>query len=150
MADDEKVVRVERTMAAPAEVIFEILADPSQHSVIDGSGSVKGPRGDAPARLALGTRFGMDMRIGLPYRMTNEVVEFEEGRLIGWRHVGGHVWRYRLEPADGGTRVTEEFDWSSNRAPLLLKVMNAVPRNREAMVKTLERLDAEAVRRASA
>jgi hypothetical protein len=29
-------------------------------------------------------------------------------------------------------------------------VMNAVPRNREAMVKTLERLDAEAVRRASA
>jgi uncharacterized protein YndB with AHSA1/START domain len=100
MADDEKVVRVERTIAAPAEVIFEILADPSQHSVIDGSGSVKGARGDAPARLALGTRFGMDMRIGLPYRMTNEVVEFEEGRLIGWRHVGGHVWRYRLEPAD--------------------------------------------------
>ena len=33
-----------------------------------------------------------------------EVVEFEEDRRIAWRHYGHHIWRYTLEPTDGGTR----------------------------------------------
>ena len=43
--------------------------------------------------------------------------EFEENRRIAWAHVGGHRWRYELEEVDGGTRVTESFDWSTSRAP---------------------------------
>ncbi len=141
MSNDNKVVRVSRVIPAEPQAIFDLLADPRRHADIDGSGSVKAARVNAPERLTLGSRFGMDMRIGLPYRITNEVVEFDEGRQIGWRHFGGHVWRYRLEPTDGGTLVTEEFDWSTNKAPLMLKAMKAQERNRVAMEATLKRLE---------
>jgi hypothetical protein len=82
----------------------------------------------------------MDMRIGLPYRMTNTVVEFDEGTRIGWRHVGGHVWRYVLSPVAGGTMVREEFDYSTNRAPLLLALMRAIPTNERSIERTLDNL----------
>ncbi|MDN5749967.1 MAG: SRPBCC family protein, partial [Pseudonocardia sp.] len=68
--------------AAPAEV-FALIADPHRHHEFDGSGTVRGAT-SGPERLALGDRFGMDMRITLPYRITNRVVEFEQDRLIGW------------------------------------------------------------------
>ena len=136
---DEKVVRGIRFVPADPQAIFDLLADPAQHATIDGSGSVRGTT-DAPQRLSLGAKFGMKMRIVLPYSMTNTVVEFEEGRRIGWRHVGGHVWRYILEPVEGGTRVTEEFDWSTNRAPLMLAVMNAKANNAKGIERTLENL----------
>ena len=51
------------------------------------------------------------MKLVVPYRMTNEVVEFVENETIAWRHLGGHIWRYRLDEVDGGTKITEEFDW---------------------------------------
>ena len=108
----EPKVSVSRVIAAPAQKIFDLLADPRMHPVLDGSGTVKKSRDGNPQRLALGTRFGMDMRMGAPYRIRNTVVEFEEGRLIAWRHIGRHRWRYELEPVDGGTKVTETFDWS--------------------------------------
>lgn len=139
--EGEKIVSVSRVIPVDAQVIFDILADPAMHAVIDGSSSVRKPLAGAPDRLALGAKFGMDMKIGLPYRITNEVVEFEEGRRIAWRHFGGHVWRYVLEPVEGGTRVTEQFDWRTNKAPLMLKVMRAVDRNRDSMVTTLEQLE---------
>ena len=43
---------------------------------------------------------------GLPYKITNRVVEFEADRRIAWRDFGGHRWRYGFSPtADGGTVV---------------------------------------------
>lgn len=138
---DNKIVRVSRVVPAEAQAIFDVLADPRRHCEFDGSGTVKAARVSAPERLTLGSRFGMNMRLGVPYRITNEVVEFDEARLIGWRHFGGHVWRYRLEPTEGGTLVTEEFDWSTNKSPLVLKAMKAPQRNKVAMEATLERLE---------
>lgn len=135
-----KVVWAERLVPASPDRIFNLLADPAQHSVIDGSGTVVAARRGAPSRLALGTKFGMDMRIGLPYRMTNTVVEFDEGARIGWRHVGGHVWRYVLSPVAGGTMVREEFDYSTNRAPWLLALMRAIPNNERSIERTLDNL----------
>lgn len=137
-----KLVWAERFVPAPAAAIFDLLADPRRHHEIDGSGSVVAARVDAPTRLSLGARFAMDMRIVVPYRMTNTVVEFEEGQRIGWRHVGGHVWRYVLTPAEGGTTVREEFDYSTNRAPLLLVAMRAVANNERAIERSLDRLAA--------
>lgn len=136
-----EVVYAERTIAASPQEVFNMLADPSMHKVFDGSGTVRDPHGKYPARLALGAKFGMNMRIVLPYRMTNTVVEFEEGRRIGWRHVGGHVWRYVLTPEGAGTRLREEFDYSSNRARLLLKAMNAVERNEQSILSTLDNIE---------
>lgn len=138
---EAKIVRVTRVIPAEAQAIFDVLADPRRHCEFDGSGTVKAARVNAPDRLTLGSKFGMDMRIGVPYRITNEVVEFDEARLIGWRHFGGHVWRYRLEPTEGGTLVTEEFDWNTNKSPLMLKVMKAPQRNKVAMEATLQRLE---------
>lgn len=139
-SDPAKVISRSTIVPAPAQSIFDLLADPRRHSEIDGSGSVKGTESDAPQRLALNSKFGMKMRIGLPYKMENTVVEFEEGRLIGWRHLGGHVWRYILEPVDGGTKVTEQFDWTNNRAPLMLKVMRAETNNAKSIERTLQNL----------
>lgn len=101
------------TVAAPPEVVFAIVADPRQHARIDGSGSVKEAVVDGPERLRLGSQFGMRMKKGAGYKTKNKVVEFEDGRLIAWRHVGLHRWRYELTPTNaGGTQVTETWDLS--------------------------------------
>jgi hypothetical protein len=135
-----RVVAVDRFIPAAPQAIFDVLADPSRHPEIDGSGSVKSARPDAPERLALGTKFGMSMKVGVPYSISNTVVEFEEGRLIAWRHFGRHIWRYRLEPVAGGTTVTEEFDYRKALSPQVLELLQYPTRHRADMEKTLERL----------
>ncbi|HEX4189813.1 MAG TPA: SRPBCC family protein [Marmoricola sp.] len=100
------------TIAAPPSVVFAILSDPRQHPRIDGSGNVR-EAVSGPDKLELGSEFGMSMKMGAPYKMKNRVVEFEQDRLIAWRHAGVHRWRYELAPtADGGTDVTETWDLS--------------------------------------
>lgn len=134
------------TVQAPASTVFDVLADPAQHPLIDGSGTVKGTL-SGPARLSLGAEFGMSMRIDMPYRIENTVVEFEEGRLIAWRHLNGHRWRYELEPAPRSaesdteaTIVTETFDGRTARVPASLLLINAYSNNQIAVAKTLVRI----------
>lgn len=138
-------VRVERVIAAPAPAIFDLLADPAMHPVIDGSETLRSPTSGAGAgaRLALGSTFGMRMRILVPYRITNRVVEFEEGRRIAWSHFGGARWRYELEPVGGGTRVTETFDLSTAPRAVYrggIRLLGFPRRNRAGMVRTLDRI----------
>jgi uncharacterized protein YndB with AHSA1/START domain len=140
MGSNEKQISVERVINAPAEKIFDVVADPGLHPVIDGSGTVRHSRG-GPARLELGAKFGMGMRFGLPYLVRNKVVEFDEGRRIGWCHFAHNIWRYELEPTESGTRVVETFDWSHGRLGPLVQRLNFPDRNREGMERTLERLD---------
>jgi hypothetical protein len=109
--------------------------------VIDGSGTVKHTR-SGPDRLALGARFGMAMHHLVPYPVTNEVVEFEEGRRIAWQHLAHDVWRYELEPRDGATLVRETFDWSRGRGGPVIQMMGIPRKNLASMEKTLERLAA--------
>ena len=110
------------------------------HAVIDGSGSVLAPKSSAPQRLSQGATFGMSMKRGVPYKITNTVVEFVEGKQIAWRHFGGHVWRYILEPTTGGTTVTEQFAYRNSRSPLMLKLAGYVRNNERAIRKTLDNL----------
>jgi uncharacterized protein YndB with AHSA1/START domain len=138
----ERSVSASRVIAVPPEAIWELLVDPAAHALIDGSGTVKGTRAPSGTRLGLGARFGMTMRVGVPYAISNEVVEFEEGRLIAWRHFGGHRWRWRLEPVEGGTEVTETFDWSTAKSPVALEVMRIPARNARSITATLDRLEA--------
>lgn len=126
---------------APPAQVFDLLADPRRHADIDGSGSVRG-QVHGPGRLSLGARFGMRMRLGVPYVISSTVVEFEPDRRIAWRHVGHHVWRYELEPVDGGTRVTETFDWAPARAPRVLELLRVPARNARGIEATLARLQA--------
>ena len=129
---------------APSEAIFAILADPRQHPRIDGSGTVRGTI-TGPERLSLGAEFGMDMRQVASYKVTNRVVEFEEGRLIAWRHQGQHRWRYELQPEGTGTRVTETWDLTRYPAPVRLGLGALMGRRtRRAIEETLTRLKAAA------
>jgi hypothetical protein len=126
--------------AQPAEV-FELLANPRRHAEIDGSGTVQAAvRG--PNRLYKGATFGMRMRLGVPYFIKNTVVEFEENRRIAWRHFAHHIWRYELEPVDGGTRVTETFDWAPARAPKVVELLRFPQANQHGITQTLEHLRA--------
>jgi uncharacterized protein YndB with AHSA1/START domain len=138
----EPIVRLTIDIAAPAEVVFDMLADPAQHAKIDGSTTVRRlVRG--PHRLSAGSRFSMSMRLfGVPYRVTNRVVEFEPNRLIAWRHFEPQRWRYELEPIIGGTRVRESFDYSSYSTVgrWLIRLTGWPERNRRAIAQTLLRL----------
>lgn len=141
------LISVERHIPADAQALFDVLADPAMHPVIDGSGTVRAVIHRSPARLHLGAEFGMDMRLGTRYRVTNRVVEFDEPQRIGWRHFNGHVWRYILCSVDGGTLVTEQWDATGvwNRAALAM--LGFPRRNRKGMIATLERLAARFERR---
>ncbi len=114
---------VSRTIpAAPAD-IFRILADPAGHVAIDSSGMLQAHSGQPATksgdtfvihmdREALGDfplgRYDVEVTIGT----------FEPDREINWTISGvvrppiGHVYGYRLEPAEGGTRVVSYYDWS--------------------------------------
>lgn len=132
-----------RVVNAPPSAIFDLLADPAKHPLIDGSGTVVAPLGSGPRRLGPGDRFGMDMKMGLPYKIRNTVVEFEEDRLIAWRHFYGHRWRWQLRDlGDGRTEVTETFDWSTARVGLLLELVGFPAKNLKAIRATLDRLAA--------
>jgi uncharacterized protein YndB with AHSA1/START domain len=142
------VVSVERVIAVPAQQVFDVLADPARHSEIDGSGSVKDPHPGSPARLSLGATFGMSMNRGISYSMMNTVTEFDEPRRIAWSpkpvsgrgaRMVGRIWRYELEPVDGGTRVRETWDISKEGLRFVLRYL-AAGRTRRDMQKSLDRL----------
>lgn len=141
-AASPRVVSESIDIVAPPEIVFSILADPRQQSRIDGSGSVRALL-KGPERLSKGATFGVDMKLfGVPYKIRNTVVEFEEGRRVAWRHFGGHRWRYVLEPTEGGTRVTESFDYSMHGLPqrLLIELAGFPARNRAGIAGTLVKL----------
>jgi uncharacterized protein YndB with AHSA1/START domain len=148
MSDSTDVVSVERVIAAPADRIFDLLADPARHHDIDGSGAVR----DAKAgneRLAKGSEFGMSMHLVIGYSTVNTVIEFDDGKRIAWqthpggkfgaRFFGGRIWRYELEPADGGTLVRESWDISEEKGPVkgILRTSKTKDHTRNAMEKTL-------------
>ena len=139
-SDSSKIVSRSTIVPAPAADIFNLLANPRRHHEIDGSGSVQAAELDSPERLSLNAKFGMKMKIVVPYKMMNTVVEFEEGARIGWRHFGGHIWRYILEPVEGGTKVTEQFDMNTSKSQLMMKLTNAAENNGKNIEKTLENL----------
>jgi uncharacterized protein YndB with AHSA1/START domain len=132
-------ISVTRLIAAPASKIFNLLADPRQHVLFDGSDSVTSVK-NAPARLALGSTFSMKMKIGLGYITRNRVVAFEENRCIAWHHFAQFIWRYDLEATDGGTLVTESFDYDRPWAFVII-ALGFPERNRAAMEATLRRLE---------
>jgi uncharacterized protein YndB with AHSA1/START domain len=147
VTDTTDTVSVERVIPAPPEAIFDLLADPARHREIDGSGTVRAAKGE-PERLRLGSTFGMSMRMGMPYSMVNTVVELEENRRIAWqtrgpsflRGVGGRIWRYELDPVEGGTRVRETWDISQESRFTKPGVRRLAGKTRENMAATLERI----------
>ena len=116
-------IEVPRLIAAPAADIFSVLCDPQGHVAIDATGMLQDADG-TPVR-AIGDAFVVHMdRESLndyplgKYDVTVSITQFEQDQLIAWTIFGqlkpdiGHVYGYRLEPADSGTLVTSFYDWS--------------------------------------
>jgi uncharacterized protein YndB with AHSA1/START domain len=147
--DTKDSVSVERVIAASPDRIFDILADPARHTEFDGSGSVREAAEGSPSRLGLGSKFQISMKRGIGYSMVNTVTEFEENRKIAWSpkpangrgaKMVGRIWRYELEPVDGGTKVTETWDISKEGLRFFLRLI-AVNSTRKAMEKSLVQLE---------
>jgi uncharacterized protein YndB with AHSA1/START domain len=115
-SEPTKIVQAEREIAASAESIFELIADPSQQPRWDGNDNL----GEAPTGQrvsALGDVFRMILTKGSTRE--NHIIEFEEGRRIAWhpsepgKQPPGHLWRWELEPIDQDrTRVIHTYDWT--------------------------------------
>ena len=148
---DGDVVSVERVIPAGPAAIFALIADASRHPDIDGSGTVKQAKPGAPQVLSLGATFGMSMQQGVKYSMVSTVIEFEQDRRIAWqsrpggiaaRFVAGRIWRYELEPTEGGTLVRESWDISQDHQRVLLRLGGLPDKTAANMARTLERIEA--------
>jgi hypothetical protein len=149
MAATNDVASAERVIRAPPSPIFDLLADPSRHRDFDGSGTVRDAKAGSE-RLAMGSQFGMGMKMGLPYSMVSEVIEFEENRRIAWqtrgptfigKWVAGRVWRYEIEPVEGGCLVRETWDVSEESPMTRGIVRKGADHTRTNMEATLARIE---------
>ena len=125
MTDETLTVR--RTIAAPAEAVFAVLADPTRHPDIDGTGWVAEALDTAPLTSS-GQVFRMSMyHANHPdgtYEMANRVTTFDPRRAIAWEpgqdvagdgtlQFGGWIWGYDLAATGPSTtEVTLTYDWS--------------------------------------
>jgi uncharacterized protein YndB with AHSA1/START domain len=146
-------IEISRRIEAPAATVFRILADPTMHTELDGSGMLRGAVTGDPL-TAVSDVFVMKMyfsELG-DYQMNNHVVEFEQDRRIGWEPVDGsghpnegtrmgHRWTFVLDPqGPDATTVTEMFDCSRSPEEFRLGMDNGDIWG-NSMRATLERLD---------
>ena len=115
------------TVAVPVATVFALLADPTTHAAIDGTGWVQEDVDPGPL-TGVGQIFRMDMyhpdHPDGDYQVANKVQVFDPPRAIGWLtgyetddgrlEFGGWMWRYDLAPlGPGETEVTLTYDWSA-------------------------------------
>lgn len=123
----EECVRATTTVDAAAENVFAVLADPTTHAAIDGTGWVR--ESLAEDRLS---RPGQIFRVAMyhrnhpdgNYQVANRVQLFDPPHTIAWEpgsesaddgeiRYGGWSWRYDLDPVGPAeTAVTLTYDWS--------------------------------------
>ncbi|WP_068060569.1 SRPBCC family protein [Nocardia xishanensis] len=139
-------------MAAPAEKIWELVSDVTNTGrfspeTFDAEwiGGATGP--------AVGAKFRGHVNRngwGLKYWTVCRVIASEPGREFAFTVLGPggmdvNTWRYRLEPVEGGTDVTESFELA-RILPLRLYWLIAGrlrgKTNREGMRETLHRIKA--------
>ena len=138
---------------APAQTVFDVLADPTTHQAIDGTGWVREPL--AGKRLTeVGQIFRMAMYHdnygGMHYEVANRVEVFQPPHAIAWLpgqgaddanlDFGGWIWRYDLEPVgDDRTEVTLTYDWSAV-PPAIREHIGFPPFDRQHLDNSLKHL----------
>jgi uncharacterized protein YndB with AHSA1/START domain len=123
----EETISVVRTINAPAQAVFDVLADPSTHPAIDGTGWVRESLSGGKRLTETGQVFRMAMyhenHPDKDYEMANRVEVFDPPHAIAWQpgqgpddanvEFGGWFWRYDLKPVGAAqTEVTLTYDWS--------------------------------------
>lgn len=156
--DTSRKLQASRVIDAPADKIFALLSDPGKHSEIDEAGMVQGVEGDPAPIGGIGQVFTMNMHqdaLG-DYRMVNTVTAYQPGSRIGWSpamdptcelasklgdmKVGGHTFTYDLAEVDGGTEVTQTYEWMSVHDEAFLAMLPIV--SEQNLEGTLDRIAA--------
>ena len=145
-------LRVERTIAAPAEVIYDLVADVTRvgewsPECIDASWL------DGATGPAVGARFKGKNKLGfVNWSTTPTVAEADRGKVFAFKVPKdvGPLWRYEFHAVEGGTRAVETVEQQKpiNAFIRFLQRRNGVT-NRDAHVEegmkiTLDRLAAAA------
>lgn len=136
-----RIVHASRDVAASPETIFELIADPAKQPLWDGNDNLahadEGQRVRAVGDVFIMTNANGNVR-------ENHVVEFDEGRRMAWlpapvgEDTPGHLWRWELEPIDGGTQVTHTYDWSRlNDEARMTKARSTTAANLQASIDRL-------------
>ncbi|HEY1841850.1 MAG TPA: polyketide cyclase [Mycobacterium sp.] len=116
------------TIPASAEAVFDVLADPTTHAAIDGTGWVRESL-DGESVMDSGQIFRIamyhDNHPAKNYEMANKVVVFDRPHAIAWEpgqdaagdgnlSFGGWIWRYDIrEVGSSEADVTLTYDWSA-------------------------------------
>lgn len=142
------------TIAEPAAKVFAVLADPTSHAAIDGTGWVQEPVDRAPLTGA-GQIFRMAMYLAKhpngAYQTVNKVHIFDAPHTIAWltgqqkddgeMEFGGWVWRYDLAPIDPSTtEVTLTYDWSEVPQYIRDRGINFPPFGPDHLINSLRHL----------
>jgi uncharacterized protein YndB with AHSA1/START domain len=124
---DKPTVQVRTWIGAPPARVWELISDPALMPAMSSElQSVEWLDGaDGPA---LGARFAARNRheaLG-EWGSTSQVVEFEPERVFGWA-VGdpagpAALWRFLLEPKDGGTELSEWVQLGPGQSGLSLAI----------------------------
>jgi uncharacterized protein YndB with AHSA1/START domain len=149
---EHRLVSASRDIAAGADLVFELIADPSQQPRWDGNDNLaEAPAGQRVRRV--GDVFTMTLTNGNVRE--NRVVEFEEGHRIAWlpaepgAEPPGHLWRWELEPLDDThVRVSHSYDWSNlTDEKRLIRARATTPDKLRASIDRLAALVAELAER---
>lgn len=142
MEPEERIVSVTRIVAANAQRIFDLIADPSLQPSWDGNNNLASAAPGQRVRQA-GDVFKTTLTQGGVRE--NHVVEFIEGSQIAWRPAEpgkpppGHLWRWQLEPVSADlTSVTHTYDWTQLTDSARLARARAT--TREMLRASLDRL----------
>jgi hypothetical protein len=126
MTNDTAIATI--TIPASAEKVFGILADPTTHESIDGTGWVRESLdGESLTHIGQIFRIAMhhDNHPNKDYEMANKVVVFDRPQAIGWQpgqdgagdgtlSFGGWIWRYDIrDTGPSEAQVTLTYDWSA-------------------------------------
>ncbi|MEE4023590.1 polyketide cyclase [Gordonia sp. PKS22-38] len=114
------------TIDVPITGVFAVLAEPSTHGAVDGTGWVRDAVDQAPL-----TEVGQVFRVNMyhanhpdgDYRISNQVTVIDPPKAIAWLpgqpddngelDFGGWFWRYDLTAIDSTTtEVTLTYDWT--------------------------------------
>jgi uncharacterized protein YndB with AHSA1/START domain len=156
--DTSRKMQVSKVIDAPPDAVFALLADPHRHQELDDAGMIRGVDGDAAPLGGIGQVFAMNMtqpELG-DYRMMNTVTAYVPDARIGWAprldptcelaeklgdmDASGHTYTYDLVEVDGGTEVTQTYEWMSVKDPKFLEMFPVV--SQEQLAGSLDRIAA--------
>lgn len=121
VSDAVRVTSASRTVAAPADAVFALIAHPTRQPDFDANDNLAEGVSSAPV-AAVGDVFETRLTFGAVRE--NHVVEFEPGRRIAWmpaepgKAPAGQLWEWKIEPIDDHSCVvTHTYDWTDLHDP---------------------------------